>query len=145
MTFFKSVAIAIALSTSAAAFAAPTFAEKAAVSVGAEALPSGDFVKKQKKLKGGWDVVQRGEKTFIVFDENFRAARGPDLKVFLSPRTVDDVTGKTATAGSLNIGVLQSTKGVQEYELPAGVNLADYGSVLVHCEEYAVLWGGGDL
>lgn len=107
--------------------------------------PSGVFIKKSKKLKGDWEVIHRGEKTFIVFGDNFRAARGPDLKIFLSPKSVSEVSGKTAVSGSLNLGELKATKGGQEYEVPADVDLSDYGSVLVHCEAYAVLWGGGDL
>lgn len=146
MTFFKAAAIAITLSATGASFASVSFAETtvAATTVSQE-LPAGDFIKKKKKLKGSYEVVQRGSKTFIVFSEDFRAANGPDLKVFLSPTSVANVTGKTAVNGSINIGELKSTKGVQEYEIPAGVNLSDYASVLVHCEEYAVLWGGSDL
>ena len=141
------VAAALAVSLTGIAAGAPVaFAETATASVTvASELPSGTFIKKKKKLKGAWEVVQRGDKTFIVFGEDFRAANGPDLKIFLSPQSVADVTGKTAINGALNIGELKATKGVQEYEVPAGVNLADYSSVLVHCEAYSVLWGGGDL
>ena len=141
------VATALALSLTGIAVAAPVaFAETAtaSASIGSE-LPSGTFVKKKKKLKGAWEVVQRGDKTFIVFGEDFRAANGPDLKIFLSPQTVSDVTGKTAVNGAINIGELKSTKGAQEYEVPAGVDLSNFNSVLVHCEAYSVLWGGGDL
>ena len=102
-------------------------------------------VNKTKKLKGSYDVVQRDGRTFIVFSDDFRAANGPDLKIFLSPKDVSDATGRNATDGAINIGVLKSTRGVQEYEVPAGVDLADFGSVLVHCEAYSVLWGGSDL
>lgn len=147
MIRFSSLALALAVSLSGVATVAPAaFAESstATISVSAE-LPSGTFIKKKKKLKGAWEVVQRGDKTFIVFGDDFRAANGPDLKIFLSPKTVSDVTGKTAINGALNIGELKATKGAQEYEVPAGVNLADYSSVLVHCEAYSVLWGGGDL
>jgi hypothetical protein len=147
MIRFSPLALALAVSLSGMATVAPAaFAESstAAVTVSAE-LPSGTFIKKKKKLKGAWEVVQRGDKTFIVFGDDFRAANGPDLKIFLSPKTVSDVTGKTAINGALNIGALKATKGAQEYEVPAGVNLADYSSVLVHCEAYSVLWGGGDL
>jgi hypothetical protein len=144
MNLLKSAAVAVAFSVTGASFSAVSFAETAAVSVTQE-LPSGDFVKKKKKLKGSYEVVQRGAKTFIVFSDGFRAANGPDLKIFLSPTALSDVTGKTAVNGSINIGELKSTKGAQEYEIPAGVNLSDYASVLVHCEEYSVLWGGSDL
>ncbi|NQY14886.1 MAG: DM13 domain-containing protein [Henriciella sp.] len=139
------IATAFALSLAGIATAAPVaFADTATIAVASE-LPSGTFVKKKKRLKGAWEVVERGDKTFIVFADDFRAANGPDLKIFLSPQTVSDVTGKTAVNGAINIGELKATKGAQEYEIPAGVNLADYNSVLVHCEAYSVLWGGGDL
>ncbi len=143
----SSMTAALALSLSGLAVVGPTaFAETptAAVTVAAE-LPSGTFIKKKKKLKGAWEVVQRGDRTFIVFGEDFRAANGPDLKVFLSPQTVSDVTGNTAVNGAINIGELKATKGTQEYEVPEGVSLDQYSSVLVHCEAYSVLWGGGDL
>ena len=140
-----SAALAIGLAgVAAGATAAVAETSTAPIAVTAE-LPSGSFIKKKKKLKGAWEVVQRGDKTFIVFGDDFRAANGPDLKIFLSPQSVSEVTGKTAINGALNIGELKATKGTQEYEVPAGVNLADYSSVLVHCEAYSVLWGGGEL
>jgi len=141
------LAAALAISLTGMAAAAPVaFSETstAATTISAE-LPSGTFVKKKKKLKGGWEVVQRGDKTFIVFADDFRAANGPDLKIFLSPQSISSVTGNTAVNGSINIGELKATKGTQEYEIPAGVNLSDFNSVLVHCEAYSVLWGGADL
>ena len=159
----KSLLIAGALALTSIAPVA-TIAAPAAIAQEAGALPSGDFVRKQKRLSGGWSVEQRGEqtvdhlialhkasgerrgeKTFIVFADDFRAARGPDLKVFLSPQTVADVTGDTAVDGSVLLGELSATRGAQEYVLPEGVSLSDFNSVLVHCEAYAVLWGGGDL
>ena len=149
MSYIKSTAIALFVAAAGAGVCAPSFAQAASVQpasvVSVQELPSGDFVRKSKKLKGSYEVVQRDGRTFIVFSDSFRAANGPDLKIFLSPKSVGDATGKNATDGALNIGVLQSTKGVQEYEVPAGVNLADYGSVLVHCEAYSVLWGGSNL
>ncbi len=124
--------------------AAPVIAQTAIAQQTAFAT-SGDFIKKSKKLKGSWSVVERDGATYIVFSVDFRAAKGPDLKIFLSPKSVADATGKTAVDGALNIGELKQTKGTQEYLVPAGVDLSQYGSVLVHCEAYSVLWGGGDL
>lgn len=147
MIRFTPAAAILAASLTGMAVAAPiAFAETTTASVAiASELPSGTFVKKKKTLKGAWEVVERDGKSFIVFGDDFRAAKGPDLKIFLSPQTVSDVTGKTAINGAINIGELKATKGRQEYEIPAGVNLADFNSVLVHCEAYSVLWGGGDL
>ena len=149
MSYLISATVAFFIAAAGAGVCAPSFAQVAAPQQASFEttleLPSGDFVRKSKKLKGSYDVVQRDGRTFIVFSDDFRAANGPDLKIFLSPKDVSDATGRNATDGAINIGVLKSTRGVQEYEVPAGVDLADFGSVLVHCEAYSVLWGGSDL
>ena len=67
------------------------------------------------------------------------------MKVFLSPQSIDAVNGKTAIDGAVLLGVLQNKKGGQDYIVPEGVDLANFGSVLVHCEAYSKLWGGGAL
>ncbi len=103
------------------------------------------FQKKTYGLKGSITVEQRGSSTFIVFSDDFKTKRGPDLKVFLSRNDVAGSTGTNAVPASIRLGELKSNRGGQEYELPAGVNIADYGSVLVHCEAFSKLWGGADL
>lgn len=142
MNIIKTCAIALVITAAPVAAFTPAFAE---TSVASAVAQTGEFERRSKRLNGDWTVEQRGEKTFIVFSEDFRAANGPDLKIFLSPQSYDDVTGKTAVNGAINIGELKKTRGVQEYELPADLQLADYGSILVHCEKFAVLWGGSDL
>lgn len=148
MTYLKTILAAAVISVTGMAACAPALAQaqvEASITQSVDYATSGDFVRKSKRLKGSWTVEQRGEKTFIVFADDFRAANGPDLKIFLSPKSIANATGKNAVDGSINIGELKKTKGTQEYEVPAGINLADFGSVLVHCEAYSVLWGGGNL
>ena len=103
------------------------------------------FQKKTYKLSGAITVEQRGSSTFIVFSDDFKTKRGPDLKVFLSRNDVASSTGTNAVPASIRLGELKSNRGGQEYELPAGVNIADFKSVLVHCEAFSKLWGGADL
>ncbi len=103
------------------------------------------FVSKKYAIKGDWQIVQENGQTLIRFDDSFKTKGGPDLKVFLSPSSITDVSGKTATDGSLQLGKLQSTEGSQDYILPEGLFLEDYKSILIHCEQYSVLWGGSDL
>jgi len=143
----SSLAAALIIGTSFGFVAAPTaLAQATPTTISAQqSLPSGTFIKKSKKLKGGWEVVQRDGNTYIQFAEDFRAAGGPDLKVFLSPIDVATVTGDTAINGAVLLGELTKTKGAQEYLVPAGVDLNDFESVLVHCEAYSILWGGGNL
>lgn len=140
MTMFKAIALSIAVSAASVATTAPAFAETMAAHGQAHT-----FVKKSKSIRGNFHVVERGEKTFIVFSDDFKAKRGPDLKVFLSPTSIRSANGKNATKGAINLGKLQTNKGAQEYEVPAGIDLANFESVLVHCEAYSVLWGGSDI
>ena len=123
------------------AHAAPAPAEASGVHM----TKSSPFQKKTYALKGTVTVEQRGSQTVIVFSDDFRTKNGPDLKVFLSKSDVASATGANAVSTSLRLGVLQDNRGGQEYVLPEGVNIADYNSVLVHCEAFSKLWGGADL
>lgn len=114
-------------------------------SVNAQMLDTGTWTKKQYKIKGGWEVDTSGEQTIIRFDKKFKTKSGPDLKIFLSKESIDTVTGKTATDNAVMVAVLKSNKGKQEYVLPADIDINEFTSLLIHCEAYAVLWGGANL
>lgn len=122
-----------------------TQGELVQIAHGASHATNGSFTKKKYSIKGQWQVIERDGQTVIRFSDNFKTKKGPDLKIFLSPTSVASVNGDTAVSGSLNLGELKAFKGGQEYVVPAGVNLSDYESVLVHCEAYSILWGGFDL
>lgn len=129
----------VALALASAAFApSASFAE---VAVG----EAQSFTEKQYGISGDWSVIEEDGRTLIRFSDDFKTKKGPDLKVFLSPTSIDAVDGETATDGSVLLGELASTKGGQDYVLPEGLSLSDFESVLVHCEEFSVLWGGGAL
>lgn len=145
-----------ALLTTAALFSTPVFAaplpDQAAEQAPAAmmehkmaAMTPATFQKKTYALKGSVTVEHRGDQTVLVFSDDFRTKKGPDLKVFLSKNAVSDATGTNATTDAIRLGVLTSNKGGQEYILPEGVTLSDYASVLVHCEAFSKLWGGADI
>lgn len=54
----------------------------------ATSATSGDFVQKSKTIKGSWQVLEVNGQTVIRFDDNFKAKKGSDLKVFLSPQAL---------------------------------------------------------
>lgn len=139
------VVMGTAASFSMTAHASPNAYTDNVAAASQEVLPSGNFIKKKKSLKGSWTVIQQNGQTIIRFSDDFKTKNGPDLKVFLSPQSIGSVTGDTATDGSILLGKLQSNKGGQDYVLPAGVSLPSFNSVLVHCEAYSILWGGGAL
>jgi len=126
-------------------FAQTVYAAPAHATAVVAASLNQNFIKKKYKIKGQWKVVQEKGQTIIRFSGDFKTKKGPDLKIFLSPQSVGDVTGKTALDGAVTLGVLKSNKGTQDYVVPKGVSLANFSSVLIHCEAYSVLWGGGRL
>lgn len=106
---------------------------------------SGTWIKKSKRIKGGWTIEKRGDQHVISFSDKFKTSTGPDLKVFLSPQTIDTVTGKNATDGAVLVSALKNNKGSQEYVLPENIDVSQFNSLLIHCEAYSVLWGGSNI
>lgn len=87
------------------------------------------------------DAVERA----LVLSEDFETEDGPDLKVVLSPRGYTDVRSKNALEDGLVLGLLEDSSGASRFPIPAGTDLADYRSVLIHCEQYTVLWAAAPL
>ena len=144
-TAFASLAIfggASIMTIGAASFAYDD--EPVAVAM-AEKAQFGSFEKSTFKIKGDWKIVKENGQTIFRLSEDFKTKNGPDLKLFLSPSVVGDVTGKTATDNAVKLSVLKSNKGSQDYVIPADVDLSQFSSILIHCEAYSKLWGGANL
>ncbi len=99
------------------------------------------------KLEGDWQVVQEAGQTRIVFADNFAAKKAPDLKIFLSSKPFADINGDNAAdqQHAVLVSELTSYKGNMAFTVPEGISVADYQSLIVHCEQYAKLWGGASL
>ena len=135
---------AIIMSLALSFMAIGAFTTTAATAATADQI-SGTWVKKSKAIKGGWSIEKRGDQHIISFNEKFKTKGGPDLKVFLSPQSIDQVTGKNAIQGAELVAVLKSTRGSQEYVLPSNIDVSSFNSLLIHCEQYSVLWGGANI
>ncbi len=148
--FFKTTVLCLAAAM-APMMATPSFAGEMSAHTDAPMakdhamMKDHSFAKKAFKVKGDYSIVQENGQTIIRLSDDFKTKSGPDLKVFLSPLSADTVSGSTAVQGAVNLGALKSNKGGSDYILPAGVNLADFQSVLIHCEAYSKLWGAATL
>jgi len=69
--------------------------------------------------------------------EDLVVTNGPDLYVYLS-------TDKSAS-DFVNLGRLKANIGNQNYEVPEGTDLTKYGTVLIWCKAFSVLFGSADL
>ena len=110
-----------------------------------ETPQSGRFEKSAFNIKGDWEIVKENGQTIFRVSDNFKTRNGPDLKLFLSPKTVNVASGATATQDAVRLGVLKSNKGGQDYIIPANIDLSQFGSILIHCEAFSKLWGGANL
>ncbi|MFK7888964.1 MAG: DM13 domain-containing protein [Gammaproteobacteria bacterium] len=103
------------------------------------------WTKRYQKIHGTWKIVETDEGRFLELNEKFKTRRAPDLKLFLSPRLDADVTPDNAVAGSVLIAKLKKAKGAQRYALPADLDLNDFETLVLHCEQYTKLWGVSPL
>lgn len=110
-----------------------------------EAAAASSFVKKRYNIKGSWSVAEKNGQKVIQFNDDFKTKGGPDLKLYLSSKSLSDLESGNVENTSVKLSVLKSNQGAQSYIIPADVNLSDYKSVVIHCEAFSVLWGGFDL
>ena len=139
-------ALAVTILAAAPAIA-PVFAaeQDAAAETASETLFSGVWTKKTSKSSGDWSIVKEGGKTFVKLSGDFKTRKAPDLKLFLSPQDASAANNKNATDGAVLIAPLSSNEGAQSYEIPAGVDLATYKSILIHCEAFSKLWSAANF
>jgi hypothetical protein len=71
--------------------------------------------------------------------EDFAVRNGPDLYVYLSPKP------KRYADDALELGRLKADTGAFNYELPPGVDPADYRSVIIWCKQFAVQFAHATL
>lgn len=103
------------------------------------------FVKKRYSIKGSWSVDQEDGLTVITFNDDFKTKGGPDLKVYLSSNSIEELDSGAVESSSKKISVLKSNRGAQSYIIPEDIDLTQYKSVIIHCEAFSVLWGGFNL
>ena len=108
-------------------------------------LASGTWTKKKRTSKGTWSITREGGELFVKLDDDFSTRNAPDLKIFLSPLSAAETSNANAINGALLVSLLSSNKGAQSYKIPSGTDLADYKSILIHCENFTVLWSAADL
>ena len=90
--------------------------------------------------KGAVLIIAVDAKQFLRF-EDVAITNAPDVHVYLSK----DRGGKWSEPQSTYLGPLKATNGSFNYELPASIDLAAYGSVVVWCRAFAVLVTWADL
>ena len=99
------------------------------------------------------DDFHRGSGTATLYDlgpegrflrlEDFEVTNGPDLHVLLVPNS--DPMTRDDVSGYVDLGSLKGNIGDQNYQIPAGLDLSEYGSVVIYCQPFHVLFSVASL
>ncbi len=91
------------------------------------------------------DPVHYGKGTVTVYEDtvhlgpDFEVGPGPKFHVYLVPKKPVNSADDVNSSMFVDLGRLRAFKGSQNYAVPKGVDLADYGSVVIWCEAFGVL------
>ncbi|MEZ5956235.1 MAG: DM13 domain-containing protein [Hyphomonadaceae bacterium] len=110
----------------------------------AERLAAGGFSNQAQRITGSWSIERETDGVYLVLSSDFRTRSAPDLKFFLHTLPASQITAQNATRGVF-VGELANARGAQRIRLPSNIDPARFRSVVLHCEQYTVLWGAGDL
>jgi len=89
--------------------------------------------------EGTASIIETAPGRYTLRFEAFSVQNGPDLYVYLSP----DSDGYSD--GALELGTLKATDGAFGYELPEGVDPADFESAVIWCKQFEVLFAVAPL
>ena len=108
-----------------------------AVKVEGVVLSTGTFEgRNEHVVTGGVEIVESGGKFVVNLGSDFSLDNAPDPKVGL---------GKDGYQKSTKAGALSAKTGASSYELPAGVDPADYNEVYIWCDKFDVPLGVAKL
>ncbi|MEB3220371.1 MAG: DM13 domain-containing protein [Nostocales cyanobacterium 94392] len=110
-------------------------------SVSQSLISSGSFVTTEQDhpTNGKAKIVKVNGKRYLEFDKAFTTARGPKVRVVLHRNSTVPVNLKQKDY--VTLAALQRFDGAQRYEIPASVNLNNFKSVAIWCEQFNVTFG----
>lgn len=112
----------------------------------AKPLATGSFIHANTSDPVHWGKGKVGVYPRAVFLEpDFEVGPGPAYHVYLVPKASIRSSSDMKDVMYVDLGRLRSFKGSQRYQIPDGVNLKDYPSVIIWCERFGVLISPADL
>ena len=101
-------------------------------------VAEGSFRGIAHKTKGTASIYRLPEGNQVLRFSGFQTSNGPDVHIYLvaAADAKDDATVKNA--GFIDLGSIKGNIGDQNYDLPAGVDLAKYRAVTVWCKRFGV-------
>lgn len=92
---------------------------------------------------GEVSIYELSEGGNLMRFENFRVTNGPDLRVLLSKSPDPKDSGDLGDY--VEIGKLKGNVGSQNYDIPGDIDIRDYGSVVIYCKPFHVVFSVASL
>ena len=108
-------------------------------------LLSGHFHGVAHETEGTATIYELSDGSRLLRLTGFTTSNGPDVQVYLVAATDADDSDTVTEAGFVSLGKLKDTKGDQNYELPADIDLERYRSVAIWCARFSVNFGSAPL
>lgn len=97
------------------------------------------------------DPTHYGAGHVIVYDDlvhldaDFEVGPGPKYHLYLVPQVGIDAYTRVEETMFVDLGPIPAFAGSQSFTVPSGVDVADYGSVVVWCEQFNRLISPAEL
>lgn len=113
----------------------------------ATAIAAGQFQDADARHQGSGTAVlaQTADGRTVLQFGDFSVTPGPDLEVWLVAAAAPATSGAVLDSTYISLGSLQSASGGQTYEIPSDVDVSSYGSVVIWCEDFSVLFSVATL
>ena len=113
----------------------------------AMALSMGNFRDADSFHKGSGTatVYQLEDGSHVLRFEDFRVTNGPDLRVLLSKAADIANKGEFQQYEYVELDRLKGNIGNQNYVIPADLDVSQYGSVVIYCKPFQVLFSVAPL
>ena len=108
-------------------------------------LYQGEFYDIAHEGMGTATIYQLADGSRILRFENFEVLNGPELHVYLSPGDPIPDTVGVEIPGSVDLGFLKGNVGNQNYEIPADLDLSEFGSIVIWCVPFRVPFNAAPL
>ena len=104
---------------------------------------AGQFVSVEHPTSGQVDIIEEDGVRYLEIGEDFQSDSGPALEIILHK---SDTVGLQIEEGDyVSLGELKSFNGAQRYIIPEAIDLAQYQSVAVWCQEFNATFGYAPL
>ena len=83
-------------------------------------------------------IYELDDASWVLRFESFEVTNGPDLHVLLVPNA--DPGNRDDIEGYIDLGSLKGNIGDQNYEIPDDIDISEFGSVVIYCQPFHVVF-----